>query len=264
MHNSRKHAGRKSAKQFRKRVGKTAAVESHEPAQRRYPPLMPCYHPMAAWRTNGVISFRELLERKESTEFLNVACGKCIGCRKRTARDWAIRCQLEQRDHLVSTFVTLTYDEKHLPPTLQKAHLSGWVKRLRSAVHPHTFRFFASGEYGEKTDVHITMLFSSVSKIVRKFKGRGRSATSNAMKSQTLQSPTLQDTATKKPTFDPTRAKRRTPLPARSIIIKASFALCLGVPVSAALPAVTSLVGRLLPCSTAQRSRYLDTSIKAS
>lgn len=65
------------------------------------------------------------------------------------AREWAVRCVYELKFHDVACAVTLTYDEAHVPPTLVKAHLSGFVKRLRARLAPAKFRFFASGEYGE-------------------------------------------------------------------------------------------------------------------
>jgi hypothetical protein len=65
------------------------------------------------------------------------------------AREWALRCELESKSHSQTCWATLTYDDAHLPPTLRKDHLSGFVKRLRSRIEPHKVRFFGSGEYGE-------------------------------------------------------------------------------------------------------------------
>lgn len=67
----------------------------------------------------------------------------------RRARDWAVRCALEWQDHERSCWATLTYDEQHLPPTLEKRHLQLWLKRVRRV---RSMRFFASGEYGERTE----------------------------------------------------------------------------------------------------------------
>jgi len=64
-----------------------------------------------------------------------------------------VRCGLEVQALGRSApvcWATLTYDETHLPHTLQKPDLSAWVKRLRARVHPRTFRFFGCGEYGER------------------------------------------------------------------------------------------------------------------
>lgn len=67
------------------------------------------------------------------------------------AREWAVRCTLEWQRHERAAFVTLTYRDQHLPPTLRKDHLSGWLKRLRARLDPVRIRFFACGEYGERT-----------------------------------------------------------------------------------------------------------------
>lgn len=59
-------------------------------------------------------------------------------------------------EHKSAAFTTLTYDEKHLPPTLQKQHLQNFLRRLRKRLKrqkpARTIRFFAAGEYGEKTE----------------------------------------------------------------------------------------------------------------
>lgn len=85
-----------------------------------------------------------------SAQFMRLPCGGCVGCRMARAREWALRCELELRDHERSRWGTLTYDDTHLPPTLVKRHLSGFIKRLRA--RGERVRFFASGEYGERTE----------------------------------------------------------------------------------------------------------------
>lgn len=92
-------------------------------------------------------------EASEVYTVVRLPCGRCIGCSVRQARDWAVRCCLEAAQHEEAAFVTLTYDDAHLPPDgfLRKAHLSGWLKRIRARLHPRRIRFFACGEYGETT-----------------------------------------------------------------------------------------------------------------
>lgn len=81
---------------------------------------------------------------------LELPCGKCVGCIQDRASEWALRCEHEARLHLHSWFITLTYDESHLPPggTLVKADLRDFWKRLRHGGQP--VRYFACGEYGER------------------------------------------------------------------------------------------------------------------
>jgi hypothetical protein len=114
---------------------------------------MPCHHPVHAWRgqVTGTIYFTRPDPRSKS-EVIQLPCSKCLGCKTAAAQAWALRCHLELRDHEKATFATLTYDNKHLPPTLTKRHLQLWLKRFRKALGPaRPIRFFASGEYGEQT-----------------------------------------------------------------------------------------------------------------
>lgn len=116
---------------------------------------MPCYHPFSACRkAGGGISFsgapRERLGVGFSDWFF-VPCGSCVGCLKSRARDWAIRCSLELQFHSLACWATLTYSDDFLPPTLDKRHLQLFLKRLRARLPSSRVRFFASGEYGERT-----------------------------------------------------------------------------------------------------------------
>lgn len=116
---------------------------------------MSCYHPMLGHRSQD----RNPETRKRSIEFggkgfkdlpVVVPCGKCLGCREEKAKEWGARCYHESRLHENNMFVTLTYNDRHLPEggTLVKAHVSGFMKKLRSRKGQGV-RFFASGEYGE-------------------------------------------------------------------------------------------------------------------
>lgn len=112
---------------------------------------MACLHPIPAWRTPGGVVLREPQEDRPGIRHLRLPCGGCLQCRMDKARDWAVRCQLELQDHSAACWATLTYADEHLPPTLQKSQLSAWVKRLRARLPEKRIRFFASGEYGERT-----------------------------------------------------------------------------------------------------------------
>lgn len=80
-----------------------------------------------------------------------VPCGQCTGCRFARARSWAVRCMHEASMHQQSCFITLTYDNAHLPPggTLVKWHFVNFMKRLRKRFGSG-IRFYMCGEYGEK------------------------------------------------------------------------------------------------------------------
>lgn len=102
------------------------------------------------------------------TDFQEIPCGQCIECRLARSRQWADRCVLEQQYHDYSYFVTLTYDDDHLPTseyitddgeilenaTLVPSDLSKFLKALRQAYakkYDNKLRFFGCGEYGSET-----------------------------------------------------------------------------------------------------------------
>lgn len=81
---------------------------------------------------------------------LFLPCGRCVGCRLERARQWSVRIMHEASLYEASSFVTLTYDEFHIPPggALRYRDFQSFMKRLRNEVGPT--RFFMCGEYGEK------------------------------------------------------------------------------------------------------------------
>ena len=83
---------------------------------------------------------------------MEVACGQCLGCRVRRSQEWAARIVHEAQMHQDNCFVTLTYDNDHLPHdgSLNKAHFQKFMKRLRRQNETKTIRYFHCGEYGEE------------------------------------------------------------------------------------------------------------------
>lgn len=66
---------------------------------------------------------------------------------------WALRCYHEASQHRDNCFLTLTYNDMHLPKhgTLVPDHFTNFMKRLRKKIEPVKIRFYGCGEYGEKT-----------------------------------------------------------------------------------------------------------------
>jgi len=77
-------------------------------------------------------------------------CGDCLPCRIKRRRIWTHRILLEATQHSNNAFVTLTYDATNLPQngSLIPSDLTNYIKKLR---HKYRFRYFAVGEYGERT-----------------------------------------------------------------------------------------------------------------
>lgn len=118
---------------------------------------MPCYSPMTAWRSrsgrnpdtgkwplvfNRNYGYVDLEEK--------VPCGRCIGCHLERSRQWAVRIMHEAQMYEDNSFVTLTYDDNHLPEdgSLNKCHFQKFMKRLRKSSDKR-IRFYACGEYGK-------------------------------------------------------------------------------------------------------------------
>lgn len=79
-----------------------------------------------------------------------VPCGKCAFCIKKNIDAWCLRLQHEMEVSSSAFFITLTYDEQHLPAgeELSKRDLQLFIKRLRK-INPG-IRYFAIGEYGSQ------------------------------------------------------------------------------------------------------------------
>lgn len=131
-----------------------------------------CYSPISGYkRPGGGIShtragaFRDLP--------VTIPCGKCIGCRLEKARDWAVRITHEAQMHKENSFLTLTYNDEHLPPggTLRPRDMELFIKRLRAALAPRQIRFYQCGEYGDedKRAHHHMILFGEDFHFDRKF-----------------------------------------------------------------------------------------------
>jgi len=114
---------------------------------------MPCYHPLRAFKTaGGDVVFSEL-RRYDIAYQLSLPCGQCYGCRLERSRQWAMRCMHEASAFDVNAFVTLTYDDAHLPSdgSLRYRDYQLFMKRLRKVFAPRQARFYMGGEYGSET-----------------------------------------------------------------------------------------------------------------
>lgn len=95
---------------------------------------------------------------KENGTTFPVPCGKCAHCIARRTSQWSHRLVQEDKDSLCSWFVTLTYNNEHVPrtpngfKTVCKKDVQKFMKRLRHyAPKFPKIKYYAAAEYGSKT-----------------------------------------------------------------------------------------------------------------
>lgn len=136
---------------------------------------MSCIYPRSAFWTRDKDGKRGVAFRSNAPNVISgvpfqVPCGQCVQCRLAYSRQWAVRCMHEYRHWYNKgydgSFLTLTYDEKHLQEIIDKhgvdtlvlSDLQKFMKRLRKATtkkgeaHDRGVRFYACGEYGSTTN----------------------------------------------------------------------------------------------------------------
>lgn len=123
---------------------------------------MPCFHPITGYRARAVNpqTGKRSIVFKLSEAFSDLPvvlpCGRCIGCKLERSRQWAVRCMHEATLHQSNAFITLTYDQAHLPANgnLDKEHFVKFMKKYRRYLDkkdpPIKIRFYHCGEYGER------------------------------------------------------------------------------------------------------------------
>lgn len=137
---------------------------------------MPCYSPLTGYRSRS---------KNESGKYpvvfnvsdgwidkpVQVPCGQCIGCRLERSRIWAMRCLHEASLYDNNCFITLTFNDDYVMPSLDKSIFQKFMKRLRRFMCSHNYvpcengegfewvecsdngvriRYFMCGEYGDK------------------------------------------------------------------------------------------------------------------
>lgn len=93
-----------------------------------------------------------------------VPCGKCEQCLKKKQSDWIARLMVEQQLALSSFFVTLTYDESHLPfpEGVNKRDVQLFFKTFRKYNEFGKFKYFLVSEYGSissRPHYHLLLFF---------------------------------------------------------------------------------------------------------
>lgn len=158
---------------------------------------MSCFHPLTAYRVDGSRAYVWRSDTPGIVETVKVPCGRCFGCRQDYASMMAMRCMHEAKmtpgGVANCSFVTLTYDDEHLPEagSLSVKDCQAFMKALRQHFNPPRraeeseaewrkrfvrIRFFLGAEYGElKGRPHYHLLLFGVSfREDRKLCGKGK------------------------------------------------------------------------------------------
>lgn len=125
---------------------------------------MTCFSPMRGFRNRAYDPEKKCYGITfNATKALNpdapiiMPCGYCIGCKVAKSNDWGIRASHEaslyEFEGNGSAFLTLTFDDEHLPAdnSVRKRTIVAFIKRLRKLLPKGVrIRFIDCGEYGER------------------------------------------------------------------------------------------------------------------
>lgn len=79
-------------------------------------------------------------------KWLEVPCGKCMGCRIARSTEWKIRLLDELKYWKAASFLTLTYTDDDCPKGLEKNDLIRFNRALRDKFG--SIKYYSVGEYG--------------------------------------------------------------------------------------------------------------------
>ena len=101
-----------------------------------------------------------------------IPCGRCFNCQKNKSVYWAKKCILETRTKPYFYFLTLTFDDVHLPPSVSEClhQHTLFMKRFRknNKLTNVQFKYFSSLEIGEQTKrFHFHSLFFSIKELFK-------------------------------------------------------------------------------------------------
>lgn len=96
-------------------------------------------------------SYSDYCSRYGKENVVLIPCGRCPSCILARRKEWSIRCQCEAEYHPFNCFVTLTYDDMHLPSSMDvvKKDLKKFIKSIRNSGYK--VRYFGCGERGERS-----------------------------------------------------------------------------------------------------------------
>ena len=121
---------------------------------------MPCHNPITAYRsriTNPSGRRSLVFNKNEGYDDLEilVPCGQCIGCKLDRSLEWATRISHEASSYSKSSFVTLTYEDLHLPLIIHSAKRRSGLSETSAVLLRSPLRYYLCGEYGSRLNAPI-------------------------------------------------------------------------------------------------------------
>ena len=122
---------------------------------------MPCFYPLTAYRSDQVTPTGKrkiVFDASKSIDKIpfGLGCGQCSGCRLERSRQWMVRIMHEAAQHDHNMFITVTYDDEHLPTTHEESvrNYQLFMKKLRFKYPGKKISFYHTAENGEENERH--------------------------------------------------------------------------------------------------------------
>lgn len=118
--------------------------------------MVACFFPVTVWRSKSVnpsgkrsLVFTEAKGVPGSK--MQIPCGQCNGCRADLSEQWMLRLMHEMKYHECASFLTVTYNEQHVPfhGQLVPLDIVKYIRALRNH-YGKRLRYYLCGEYGDK------------------------------------------------------------------------------------------------------------------
>ena len=116
----------------------------------------------------GYVAYGQNTESGYLYNYDEIPCGHCLGCRLDHAKEWSNRIEMELAKHPYNNwFLTITYDEEHVPLSVSKRDVQLFIKKVRKLA---PLRYFLASEYGPRTlrpHYHMILLNHNIGKAKR-------------------------------------------------------------------------------------------------
>lgn len=122
-------------------------------------------------------------ETGEYRQGMVVPCGRCLECQQRIRNWWTIRIMEEEKVSNSAKFITLTYNQEHIPfdYMIDKKDIQDFIKRLRyyekKAKNSMKIKYFACGEYGSENyrpHYHLALFNSDPENVLKAWTSKGK------------------------------------------------------------------------------------------